>query len=76
MLQALGSVFEVFLLENVILKDGIKTIGAQNHFEPALQQDHIWDFGKGRGAGFLQRHSTCDQQQQIRMGGAVPTFSC
>ena len=43
--QALGARLEVLLLEDVILKNGVKTIQAANHFEPALQQDKIWDFG-------------------------------
>ena len=43
--QALAARLEVLLLEDVILKNGVKTIQAANHFEPALQQDKIWDFG-------------------------------
>ena len=43
--QALAARLEVLLLEDLILKNGVKTIQAANHFEPALQQDKIWDFG-------------------------------
>ena len=56
--QALGARLEVLLLEDLIITNGTKTIGAQNHFEPALQQDHIYDFGTG--LWFLQRDSIDD----------------
>lgn len=44
-LQALGATLEVFLLENFIVTNGTKTIGLQNHYEPALQQNHLWAMG-------------------------------
>lgn len=45
LLQALAARLEVYGLQYVITKNGVKSIGAQVHLQPAAQQDHIYDFG-------------------------------
>lgn len=42
--QALSARIQVLLLEKVVVKSGLKTLPAQIHYQPGLQQDHIYDF--------------------------------
>ncbi|BDA44303.1 probable D-arabinono-1,4-lactone oxidase at N-terminal half [Coccomyxa sp. Obi] len=43
-LQAFSAYAQVLLLQNVIVKSGLKTLPSQIHYQPGLQQDHNYDF--------------------------------
>ena len=42
----LSAKFQVLLLQEVIATNGLKSIPAQTHVQPGIQQDHIYDAGK------------------------------
>lgn len=42
--QVLSASVQVVLLQNVVVKSGLKTLPSQIHYQPGLQQDHIYDF--------------------------------
>jgi hypothetical protein len=43
-LQVLSATTQVLLLEKLIVKSGVKTLPAQIHYQPGLQQFHNYDF--------------------------------
>ena len=45
-MQVLSATAQVLLLQNVITTNGLKSIPAQVHFQPGIQQDHVFDAGK------------------------------
>ena len=44
--QVLSAKLQVLLLEDVIVSNGLKSIPAQTHIQPGVQQEHIFDAGK------------------------------
>ncbi len=49
-MQVLSAKFQVLLLEDVIVSNGLKSIPAQTHIQPGVQQEHIFDAGKSRAS--------------------------
>ena len=45
-MQVLSATAQVLLLQTVITTNGLKSIPAQVHFQPGIQQDHVFDAGK------------------------------
>lgn len=43
--QVLSAKAQVLLLESVITTNGLKSIPAQTHVQPGIQQDHVYDAG-------------------------------
>ena len=46
LVQVLSAKAQVLLLENVIVSNGLKSIPAQTHVQPGIQQDHVYDAGE------------------------------
>lgn len=42
----LSAKFQVLLLEEVLVSNGLKSIPAQTHVQPGIQQEHLFDAGK------------------------------
>ena len=45
-MQVLSATAQVLLLQTVVTTNGLKSIPAQVHFQPGIQQDHVFDAGK------------------------------
>ena len=45
-MQVLSAKAQVLLLEDLIVSNGLKSIPAQTHVQPGIQQDHVFDAGK------------------------------
>ena len=50
---------QVLLLEDVIVSNGLKSIPAQTHVQPGIQQDHVYDAGKPHPPSTLNTSKRC-----------------
>lgn len=53
LVQVLSAKAQVLLLEDMIVSNGLKSIPAQTHVQPGIQQDHVFDAGEPHPASTL-----------------------
>lgn len=59
LVQVLSAKAQVLLLEDVIVSNGLKSIPAQTHVQPGIQQDHVYDAGKPHPPSTLNISDRC-----------------
>ena len=71
LVQVLSAKAQVLLLEDVIVSNGLKSIPAQTHVQPGIQQDHVYDAGKPHPPSTLNISKRCSCAAARRHGQSL-----